>query len=138
MSRSIRVRFAPSPTGLLHIGSAHTALFNWLFARRENGRFLLRIEDTDTARSRMEWVEAIFEVLQWMGIDWDEEVVYQSNRVNQHRARAKSLVEKGKAYRCYYLPEDLEAKKQEAKKTIQDDLGPVLERSWVILGHHLE
>ncbi len=114
MSRPIRVRFAPSPTGLLHIGSAHTGLFNWLFARREKGRFLLRIEDTDTARSRQEWVDAIFEVLRWMGIDWDEEVVYQSHRADRHRSRAESLVEAGKAYRCYYLPEELEAKKREA------------------------
>ena len=114
MSRPIRVRFAPSPTGLLHIGSAHTGLFNWLFARREKGRFLLRIEDTDTARSRQEWVDAIFEVLRWMGIDWDEEVVYQSRRVDRHRSQAESLVAAGKAYRCYYLPEELEAKKKAA------------------------
>lgn len=114
MSRPVRVRFAPSPTGLLHIGSAHTGLFNWLFARREKGRFLLRIEDTDTARSRPEWVDAIFEVLEWMGMDWDEEVVYQSRRFDQHVSRAESLVEAGKAYRCYYLPEELEAKRQKA------------------------
>ena len=114
MSRSVRVRFAPSPTGLLHIGSAHTGLFNWLFARREKGRFLLRIEDTDTARSRPEWVDAIFEVLEWMGMDWDEEVVYQSQRFDRHVVRARALVDCGKAYRCYYLPEELEAKKKEA------------------------
>lgn len=114
MARPIRVRFAPSPTGLLHIGSTHTGLFNWLFARREKGSFLLRIEDTDSARSRQEWVDAIFEVLRWMGIDWDEEVVYQSHRIDQHRLQAESLVKAGKAYRCYYLPEELEAKKQAA------------------------
>lgn len=114
MSRPVRVRFAPSPTGLLHIGSAHTGLFNWLFARREKGRFLLRIEDTDTARSRPEWVDAIFEVLEWMGMDWDEEVVYQSQRFDRHVARARALVDSGQAYRCYYLPEELEAKKKEA------------------------
>ena len=114
MSRPVRVRFAPSPTGLLHIGSAHTGLFNWLFARREKGRFLLRIEDTDTARSRPEWVDAIFEVLEWMGMDWDEEVVYQSQRFDRHVARARALVDSGAAYRCYYLPEELEAKKKEA------------------------
>lgn len=114
MSRPVRVRFAPSPTGLLHIGSAHTGLFNWLFARREKGRFLLRIEDTDTARSRPEWVDAIFEVLEWMGMDWDEEVVYQSQRFDRHVARALALVDSGAAYRCYYLPEELEAKKKEA------------------------
>lgn len=114
MSRPVRVRFAPSPTGLLHIGSAHTGLFNWLFARREKGRFLLRIEDTDTARSRPEWVDAIFEVLVWMGMDWDEDVVYQSHRFDWHVARAESLLETGMAYRCFYLPEELEARKQEA------------------------
>ena len=114
MSRPVRVRFAPSPTGLLHIGSAHTGLFNWLFARREKGRFLLRIEDTDTARSRPEWVDAIFEVLEWMGMDWDEEVVYQSQRFDRHVARARALVDSGAAYRCYYLTEELEAKKKES------------------------
>ena len=114
MSRPVRVRFAPSPTGLLHIGSAHTGLFNWLFARKEKGRFLLRIEDTDTARSRQEWVDAIFEVLEWMGMDWDEDVVYQSRRIERHVARAQHLVETGRAYRCYYLPEELEANKKEA------------------------
>lgn len=114
MSRPVRVRFAPSPTGLLHIGSAHTGLFNWLFARKEKGRFLLRIEDTDTARSRQEWVDAIFEVLEWMGMDWDEDVVYQSRRIERHVARARQLVETGRAYRCYYLPEELEANKKEA------------------------
>ena len=114
MSRPVRVRFAPSPTGLLHIGSAHTGLFNWLFARREMGRFLLRIEDTDTARSRPEWVDAIFEVLEWMGMDWDEEVVYQSRRFERHVARARNLIDCGKAYRCYYQPAELEAKKKEA------------------------
>lgn len=114
MPRPVRVRFAPSPTGLLHIGSAHTGLFNWLFARKEKGRFLLRIEDTDTARSRPEWVDAIFEVLEWMGMDWDEEAVYQSRRFDQHVSAAESLVGAGKAYRCYYLPEELEAKRREA------------------------
>ena len=114
MPRPVRVRFAPSPTGLLHIGSAHTGLFNWLFARKEKGRFLLRIEDTDTARSRQEWVDAIFEVLEWMGMDWDEEVIYQSRRFERHVSRAESLVKAGMAYRCYYLPEELEAKRKEA------------------------
>ncbi|MCY3773915.1 MAG: glutamate--tRNA ligase [Gemmatimonadetes bacterium] len=114
MSRPVRVRFAPSPTGLLHIGVAHTALFNWLFARKEHGSFLLRIEDTDTERSRQEWVEVIFDGLRWLGMDWGEEIVYQSHRVDRHRSQADALVEAGKAYRCYYLPEELEAKRQEA------------------------
>lgn len=114
MSPPIRVRFAPSPTGLLHIGSAHTALFNWLFARRENGSFLLRIEDTDTARSRQEWIDGILNSLQWMGIHWDEDVVYQSSRLKQHLAWAEALIKQGKAYRCYYLLEEIEEKKKQA------------------------
>ncbi len=114
MSRPVRVRFAPSPTGLLHIGVAHTALFNWLFARKEHGSFLLRVEDTDTERSRQEWVEVIFDGLRWLGMDWDEEVVYQSHRVDRHQSQADALVEAGRAYRCYYLPEELEATRKEA------------------------
>ena len=114
MSPPIRVRFAPSPTGLLHKGSAHTALFNWLFARRENGSFLLRIEDTDTARSRQEWIDGILNSLQWMGIHWDEDVVYQSSRLKQHLAWAEALIKQGKAYRCYYLLEEIEEKKKQA------------------------
>ena len=116
MPRPLRVRFAPSPTGLLHIGSAHTALFNYLFARKEQGKFLLRIEDTDIKRSRQEWVGAIFDVLNWLGIDWDEEVVYQSQRIDRHQERAQELLDIGKAYRCYYLPEELEERKQAALK----------------------
>ncbi|MBM3263597.1 MAG: glutamate--tRNA ligase, partial [candidate division Zixibacteria bacterium] len=114
MSRPVRVRFAPSPTGLLHIGSAHTALFNWLFARRENGKFLLRIEDTDEKRSRDEWVAPIFHSLRWLGMDWDEDVVFQSDRISRYRERAKALTEAGKAYYCYYRPEELEERRQAA------------------------
>jgi glutamyl-tRNA synthetase len=116
MTRPIRVRFAPSPTGLLHIGSAHTALFSYLFARKEQGKFLLRIEDTDTKRSRQEWVDAIFEVLDWLELDWDEDVVYQSQRIPRYQERANELLDAGKAYRCYYLPEELDARKQAALK----------------------
>lgn len=117
MTRPTRVRFAPSPTGLLHIGSAHTALFNWLFAKREQGTFLLRIEDTDAARSRTEWVDAIFEAMDWLGMDWDEDILYQSQRTSRHQQRINELLESGKAYRCYYTTEELDERRQAAIKS---------------------
>ena len=95
----VRVRFAPSPTGFLHIGSARTAVFNWLFARRYGGRFLLRIEDTDQKRSEARYLEEILKDLRWLGIDWDEEPVFQSRRFDIYRAKAEELVAAGKAYR---------------------------------------
>src|SRR5258706_15452101 len=105
----VRVRFAPSPTGYLHIGGARTALFNWLFARRHGGVFVLRIEDTDLERSSPELVEGILDGLRWLGLDWDEgpyiggpHVPYfQSERLHQHRAAADRLVREGYAYFCY-------------------------------------
>src|SRR5215210_598466 len=99
---SVRVRFAPSPTGYLHIGSARTALFNWLYARREGGKFLLRVEDTDQQRSTDESTRSILEGLAWLGIaDYDEEIVFQSRNADKHRAAARRLVEEGKAYRDF-------------------------------------
>src|SRR6266436_2394367 len=95
------LRFAPSPTGYLHIGSARTALFNWLYARHTGGKFLLRIEDTDRERSTPEAVAAIFNGLAWMGLDWDEEPIFQYARADRHRAAAYKLVEEGKAYRDF-------------------------------------
>ena len=112
----IRVRFAPSPTGVLHIGSVRTALFNWLFARHNNGKFLLRIEDTDKLRSTDENTKSIFEILKWLEIDWDEEPVIQSGNIERHKAVAHELVEKGRAYYCYCTPEELAQKKEEALK----------------------
>lgn len=94
-----RVRFAPSPTGYLHIGSARTALFNWLYARHHNGKFLLRIEDTDRARSKPEYLDEILRSLKWLGLDWDEEPVYQSGRFDVYRRAAEDLVKRGLAYR---------------------------------------
>src|SRR5512134_3118148 len=94
-----RLRFAPSPTGYLHVGGARTALFNWLYARRYGGTFLLRIEDTDKARSSDESTRAIFEGLQWLGLDWDEEVVFQGANLERHRRDAVALLERGHAYR---------------------------------------
>jgi glutamyl-tRNA synthetase len=101
-------RFAPSPTGFLHIGGARTAYFNWLFARHHGGRFLLRIEDTDRARSTEAAKTAIIDGLGWLGLDWDGEVVYQSHRIERHAAVARELLAEGKAYRCYCSQEELE------------------------------
>lgn len=112
----IRVRFAPSPTGVLHIGSVRTALFNWLFARHNSGKFLLRIEDTDKLRSTEENTKSIFEILEWLKIDWDEEPVIQSKNIERHKEVAESLVKQGKAYYCYCSPEELANKKEEALK----------------------
>ncbi len=114
-SSKIVTRFAPSPTGFLHIGGARTALFNWLLARHYGGRFLLRVEDTDRARSTQEAVDAIFNGLKWLGIEWDSEPVFQFSRAQHHVDLAKQLVEQGKAYYCYCTPEELEAMREEAK-----------------------
>ncbi len=112
---SVRVRFAPSPTGHLHIGGARTALFNWLLARKEGGTFILRIEDTDVKRSSPEMVEDILAGLQWLGLDWDEEPYYQSQRFDIYRSMAGQLLETERAYRCFCSPELLESKKQKAR-----------------------
>ncbi len=95
----VRVRFAPSPTGFLHIGSARTAIFNWLHARRTGGKFLLRIEDTDLKRSEKRFLDEILEDLKWLGLDWDEEPLFQSSRFGVYREKAEALVAEGKAYR---------------------------------------
>jgi glutamyl-tRNA synthetase len=113
---TVRTRFAPSPTGYLHIGGARTALFNWLFARRHKGRFILRIEDTDLARSTAESVDAILDGLSWLGLGWDEGPFYQSRMLDSYRAHAEALIEKGAAYRCYCAPEELEERRAAALK----------------------
>ncbi len=117
VSRAMTVvtRFAPSPTGYLHIGSARTALFNWLFARRHGGRFLLRIEDTDRARSTPEAVQAIIDGLRWLGLDWDGDPVFQSRRAERHVAAAETLLAEGKAYRCFASPEELAEMRESAR-----------------------
>src|SRR5213079_919918 len=115
MSSEVRVRFAPSPTGYLHVGSARTALFNWLFARHHGGTFSLRIEDTDRARSRTEWVTGIQDALRWLGLDWDGAPVLQSARTEQYRAAADELLASGRAYECFCTPEELEARAEAAK-----------------------
>jgi glutamyl-tRNA synthetase len=101
----VRVRFAPSPTGYLHVGGARTALFNWLFARRQGGTLILRVEDTDVERNRPELVEGILDGLRWLGVDWDEGPYFQSQRLEMHRAAAEKLLASGAAYLCYCPPE---------------------------------
>jgi len=113
----VRVRFAPSPTGHLHIGSARTAIFNWLYARHTGGKFLLRIEDTDAERSKQEYTDAILDGLKWLGMDWDEEPIYQSTRLNIYREMAEKLVSEGKAYYCSCTPEELDEMRAKALKT---------------------
>lgn len=115
ISSQIVTRFAPSPTGFLHIGGARTALFNWLLARHYGGKFLLRIEDTDRARSTQKAVDAIFNGLKWLGIEWDGDPVFQFSRAQHHVELAKELVEQGRAYYCYCTPEELEAMRKKAK-----------------------
>ncbi len=117
---NVRVRFAPSPTGYLHVGGARTAIFNWLFARKHGGQFLLRIEDTDVARSGEEMVEAIIQGMQWLGLNWDEEIVYQSARLEVYAAHIANLIGQGKAYKCFCSKDELESKRQHAAKEKQD------------------
>jgi len=106
---SVIVRFAPSPTGYLHIGGARTALFNWLFARHHGGAFRLRVEDTDRQRSTSDAIDAILDGMRWLGLDWDGEVIYQASRIEAHQAAVEGLIAAGHAYRCYCSPEELEA-----------------------------
>jgi len=115
MFDTVVTRFAPSPTGYLHIGGGRTALFNWLFARANGGRMMLRIEDTDRARSTPEAIEAILEGLKWLELDWDGEPVYQFSRADRHREIAERLLAEGKAYRCYTSPEELAAMREQAR-----------------------
>ena len=112
---SNRLRFAPSPTGYLHVGGARTALFNWLYVRRYGGQFLLRIEDTDRARSTDESTRAIFEGLEWLGLTWDEEVTHQGANIDRHKADAKRLLESGHAYRDFTSPQELDRMRAEAE-----------------------
>lgn len=111
----VRVRFAPSPTGYLHVGGARTALYNWLFARHVGGVFILRIEDTDVDRSKPELTTAILESLEWLGLTWDEGPVYQSQRLARYREMALNLERSGHAYPCFCTPEELQAKRAQAE-----------------------
>ena len=112
-----RLRLAPSPTGLLHIGTARTALFNWLYAKKNNGKFLIRIEDTDILRSKSEYTTNILEGLKWLGLDWDEKPIKQSKRISIHKKQIKRLLEKGAAYRCFTSEKEiLELRENQKKK----------------------
>jgi glutamyl-tRNA synthetase len=115
MTSAPRLRFAPSPTGYLHVGGARTALFNWLYARKHGGQFLLRIEDTDRARSTDASTRAIFEGLEWLGLDWDEPPVYQGANLVRHRADARRLLDAGAAYRCFCTAAELDEQRQAAE-----------------------
>jgi len=112
----LRVRFAPSPTGYLHIGGARTALFNYLLAKKESGTFVLRIEDTDVVRSTQESVDAILDAMTWLGLSYDEGPIYQSDRFELYKEKVQQLLDEGKAYRCYCPAEELDAKREKAKQ----------------------
>jgi glutamyl-tRNA synthetase len=116
MTKPVVTRFAPSPTGYLHIGGARTALFNWLYARHTGGKFLLRIEDTDRERSTEPAIKAILDGLKWLELDWDGEPIYQAARAQRHREVAEELLAAGNAYRCYASPEELSQMREAAKK----------------------
>ena len=115
MSKPVVTRFAPSPTGYLHIGGARTALFNWLYARQAGGKMLLRIEDTDRERSTQGAIDAILDGLKWLGLDWDGDVVYQFSRAARHREIADDLLARGKAYRCYASQDELTQMRETAR-----------------------
>jgi glutamyl-tRNA synthetase len=124
MSEPVITRFAPSPTGFLHIGGGRTALFNWLYARRHGGKMLLRIEDTDRERSTAAAINAIIDGLTWLGLNWDGEIVFQFPRAGRHRQVAEQLLAAGRAYRCYATPEELtemrEAARREGRSKLYD------------------
>lgn len=119
MASEVVTRFAPSPTGFLHIGGARTALFNWLFARHHGGKALLRIEDTDKKRSTQEAISAIIEGLDWMGLDFDDQTVFQSHRADRHAEVANQLLAAGHAYKCFATSEELEAMREEQRANKQ-------------------
>lgn len=120
MKQEVIVRFAPSPTGYLHIGGARTAIFNWLFAQKTGGKLILRIEDTDAERSTEESIQGIIEGLKWLGIAWDEGPYFQSRFINEHLAAARKLLKSGHAYKCFCTKEELERKRQTALKQKKD------------------
>ncbi|RKZ01002.1 MAG: glutamate--tRNA ligase [Candidatus Hydrothermota bacterium] len=127
MEKEVRVRFAPSPTGFLHVGGARTALYNWLFARHEGGKFLLRIEDTDRERSTPEMVDYIVEGLSWLGLDWDEEPIFQSHRLDVYKKYAEDLVKRGLAYYARTVDEEQagERTRREWVEAAPEEIGKV-------------
>ena len=116
MNEMVITRFAPSPTGNLHIGGCRTLLYNWLFAKKHNGKLILRIEDTDLKRSTDAALQNILEGIKWLGLNWDDEIAYQSANINRHREIAFQLLENGKAYKCYCTEEELGEMREEAIK----------------------
>jgi len=116
MADTVVTRFAPSPTGFLHIGGARTALFNWLYARKHGGKMLLRIEDTDRERSTEPAIRAILDGLSWLGLDWNGDAIYQFSRAERHREVVESLLASGRAYRCYAGPQELEEMREAARR----------------------
>ena len=114
--KQVITRFAPSPTGYLHIGGVRTALFNWLYAKNNNGKFLLRIEDTDRERSSQDSIKVILDGLNWLNLDYDEEPIYQHQNINRHIEIANLLLKNGKAYKCWATEEELSLMRDEAKK----------------------
>src|SRR5260221_14748276 len=124
MTRKIRTRIAPSPTGFLHLGTARTALYSWAFARHHGGEFVLRIEDTDVARSTQDSVDQIIASMNWLGLDYDEGPIYQMQRLDRYRAVIAQMLAAGTAYHCYCTPDELtamrEAQKERGEKTHYD------------------
>ena len=116
MTKPVVTRFAPSPTGFLHIGGARTALFNWLYAKHTGGKMLLRIEDTDRERSTEGAIQAILEGLSWLGLDHDGDVVYQFKRIERHQQVVQQLLDQGKAYYCYTTPQELDEMREKARR----------------------
>lgn len=112
---TVITRFAPSPTGFLHIGGARTALFNWLYAKRHGGRMMLRIEDTDRERSTQAAMDAIIDGMKWLGLDWDGDIIYQFSRAQRHQDVAKELLASGKAYHCYASQQELDEMRELAR-----------------------
>ena len=121
MTEPVVTRFAPSPTGFLHIGGGRTALFNWLYARRHGGKMLLRIEDTDRERSTEPAIAAILDGLSWLGLDWDGDTVYQFSRVARHREVVEQMLASGHAYRCYASPRRAHRDAREGARRGQDE-----------------
>ena len=113
---NVVTRFAPSPTGFLHIGGARTALFNWLYARRNGGKFLLRIEDTDKARSTQAAIDAILDGMKWLGLDWDGDAYFQSHFADRHAEVARQMLANGHAYKCWMSQEELAAQREQAQR----------------------
>ena len=111
-NNNVKVRFAPSPTGELHLGGARTALFNWLFAKASKGSFFLRIEDTDKERSKQLYTDQIIDALKWLGLDWEDPIIYQSGRADRYKQYLNTLLQNNLCYRCFCSKEDLERSKK--------------------------